>query len=202
MSLLTIAQAVARNTAIAVPSAAAGSTDRDMVNIVQFSIDTANELARRVSWGALRNTATITGTGANANFALPAGFSRLIDGNAVLIGGVAIRGGLSPDEWASLAPVEGVPRFFRLVGKTISFWPYPVLDASISVSYQSEFWCSNGSAAWSADDETALIPEDAIAKGTIWRQRRHIGQDFADYMAEYEAAMADYATFDERARSP
>ena len=202
MTLLTIAQDVARNTALDVPATASGSTAREIVNVVQFINDTGLELARRVNWGALRATATITGTGVNANFALPAYYLKLIEGGAVFAGSVAVRGGLSPDEWAALTPIEGTPRFYRLRGSSISFYPFLANAATASVNYQSTAWASNGTDRLQLDAETSLIPEDLLVKGAIWRQRRHVGQDFADQIAEYEAALADYASYDARDRSP
>lgn len=202
MTLLTIAQDVARNTALDVPSTASGSTAREIVNVVQFVNDTGLELARRVDWGALRATTTVTGNGTNANFTLPAYYSRPIKGGAVLVGGVGLRGGLSPDEWAALTPVEGTPRFYRLRGSSISFYPFLANAATATVNYQSTAWASNGTDRLLLDAETSLIPEDLLVKGAIWRQRRHVGQDFADQIAEYEAALADYATYDARDRSP
>ena len=202
MSLLTIVQDVARNTAIGIPSTASGSTEREIVNIVQFVNDTGLELARRVNWGGLRATTTVTGTGVNANFALPAYYLKLIEGGAVFAGSTPVRGGLSPDEWASLTPVEGTPRFYRLLGSSISFYPFLANASTATVHYQSTAWASNGTNKMELDAETALIPEDLITKGAIWRQRRHVGQDFSDQIAEYEAALADYAAYDARDRSP
>jgi len=202
MTLLTIAQDVARNTALDVPSTASGSTAREIINVVQFINDTGLELARRVNWGALRASTTITGTGTNTNFALPAYYLKLIEGGAVLAGGVGLRGGLSPDEWAALTPIEGTPRFYRLRGSSISFYPFLANAATASVNYQSTAWASNGTDRLQLDAETSLIPEDLLVKGAIWRQRRHVGQDFSDQIAEYEAALADYAAYDARDRSP
>jgi hypothetical protein len=202
MTLLTIVQDVARNTAIGIPATASGSTEREIVNIVQFVNDTGLELARRVDWGALRQTSTKTGTGLLVAHTMPSGYSRLINGNAVSASGVPVRGGLSPDEWASLTPVEGTPRFFRMRGNTISFYPFLATGATAVVTFQSEHWASNGTERLNLDAETALIPEDLITKGAIWRQRRHVGQDFSDQIAEYEAALADYAAYDARDRSP
>jgi hypothetical protein len=202
MSLLTIAQDVARNTAIDVPGTAGGSTAREIVNIVQFINDAGTEIARRVDWGALRQTTTVAGTGSAVNHALPAGYARLVQGNAVNVGGVPVRGGLSADEWASLTPVEGTPRFFRLLGSTISFFPFLANAATVSVTFQSLNWSSNGTGRMTADADTALFPEDLLAKGAIWRQRRHVGQDYADQLAEFEAALGDYSAFDVRDRSP
>lgn len=202
MSLLTVVQDVARNTALDVPQTASGSTDRAIVNVVQFVNDAGTECARRVDWGALRKTTSVVGTGAAIDHALPSDFSRLIDGNAVNSSGVAIRGGLSADEWASLVPVVGTPRFFRKIGSSISLFPFLANAATATVIYQSLNWVSGNAARMTLDAQTALFPEDLLIKGAIWRQRRHVGQDFADQLSEFEAALADYSKYEMRARSP
>lgn len=204
LTLLTIAKSVARNVGVTVPSAVLSSSVRENVLLAQFSSEAAIEIARRVDWSALRKATTITGTGANANFALPSDFSRLTAGMAVktVSGGVAVRGGVSADEWFSLIPIEATPRYFRLLGTAISFYPYPAVAEQMSVSYQSKNWCSNDAEDWTTDDDTALVPEDLVIKGAIWRWKRHIGGDYQDYLAEFEAAIADFARFDNGARMP
>lgn len=202
MTILEIIQAVAKNVGVDVPSQAVANTDREYVNLIRFSEEAAEELTRRVDWGALRATTTIIGTGTNDDFALPAAFSRLTMGNAVSASGAPVRGGISQDEWFTLTPVEGTPRYFRLGTDTMSFYPFPASAATVSVSYQSKNWCSNGSDGWTADAETPLVPADLVVKGTIWRFKRNLGQDFSDYLGEFEAALADRANFDTRARTP
>lgn len=204
MTLLTIAKSVARNVGVKVPSAVLSSSVRENVLLAQFSSEAATEIARRVDWSALRSTATITGTGANANFALPSAFSRLTAGMAVktVSGGVAVRGGVSADEWFSLTASEGTPRYFRLVGSAISFYPYPAIAEQLSVSYQSKNWCSNDADDWTTDSDTARVPEELVTKGAIWRWKRHIGGDYQDYLAEFEAAINDFSRFDAGARMP
>lgn len=203
MTLLEILASVSKSAGVAVPTVAATSTDDEYVKLVQFSAEACEEIARRADWSALRNTATIVGTGANDDFALPSDFDRLTIGGAVVASGNYVRGGLTTDEWLSLTPAVGAPRFFRVNGQSsINFHPYPALAASISVSYQSKNWCSNGSEAWEADDDTPLVPSDLVVKGTIWRWKRYVGQDYSDYLAEFEAALADRVSFEARDRTP
>jgi hypothetical protein len=203
MNILEIIQAVCKNVGITVPDNAVANTDREYVELVQFAKETGDECARRVDWSALRSTATITGTGSNDNFPLPSGFARMSIGNAVSINGAPVRGGLSQDEWFSLVPTMGTPRYFRINGaSSISFYPYPTNGATLSVSYQTKNWTSNGTATWNSDSDTPLVPDDLIVKGTIGRFKRKSGQDFSDYLAEFEAVLTDLAGTDMRERSP
>ncbi len=203
MTILEIIQGVCKNVGVDIPTIAVTNQNREYLELMQFATETANEVARRVDWSALRATGTITGTGTNDNFALPAGFSRLTQGNAVTAGGNPVRGGISQDEWVSMTPSSGTPRYFKVNGtSSISFYPYPVLSSTVSVSYLTKNWASNGTAAWVADSDTPLVPDDLIMMGTIWRFKRKSGQDYSDYLAEFEAILADRSESDARERSP
>lgn len=202
MSLIDIAKAVARNVGIEPPSSVFSSTDPDEYKLVQFSNEAGREIARRVDWSTTRKTITLDGTGANDDFALPEDFSRLTVGMAVSVAGAPVRGGVSPDEWFSLEPSEGTPRYFRLIGQAMSFYPFPAAATPVRVSYQSKYWHDGGSDVWTDNTNVGLIPEELIEKGTIWRWKRHIGADYQDYLAEFEASLADFARFDDGARLP
>ena len=202
MTLLTIAKSAAINVGAAVPVSVLAGSSADNIKLIEYSQETAIELARRVDWSALRTVTTITGTGSNDDFDLPAGFARLTSGLSVTVGGVPIRGGVSQDEWRSLTPIVGTPRYYRLSGDAISFYPYPTDGLEISLSWQTKNWCSSGGEIWADDSDTALVPEDLIVKGTIWRWKRQMGANFQDYLAEFESALSELAKSDDGVRSP
>lgn len=202
MSLLSIASNVAANVGVQPPLSVLTNTDPTATKIVTFSQATGDELARRADWSGLRKTVTIVGTGSNDNLSLPTDFLRLIPGLSVLNStGGTIRTGLSADEWNSLSAASGTPRFARLIGGAISFYPYLAYADTATVTYQSSSWGPTG-AKWANDGDVPLVPEVLITQGTIWRWRRQLGQDFQDYLAEYEAMIQDYAKFDDGIRSP
>ncbi len=117
--------------------------------------------------------------------------------------GRPVRGSLTPDEWMALTPIKGTPRYYYLSGLKISFYPYLASGASARVQYQSKNWATNGTkAALTIDTDTSLISEDLLAMGAILRWRRHVGKDFADYLAEFEATLMDRAKFDSGTRLP
>ena len=199
MTLLTIAQGLAKNVGMQVPTSVVGSTMRTWQEALQFANETGEELARRVDWGALQATTTLTGDGTNKTFTLPAGFSRLSKGIAIKSGTSIVRP-LSRAEWNSLTAVQGEPRYFLLEGNEVTLWPYLANAATATVSYQSDLWTSAGSSAFTVDTQTSLIDEDLFLKGLIVRWRRQKGMAYQDEEAEYEAALADYANFDDRGR--
>ena len=172
---------------------------RQWQEALEFADETGEELARRVDWGALTATTTLTGDGTNKMHVLPAGFSRIGRGAAVRAGASVVRP-LTRGEWDSLTPVEGTPRYFLLEGAEVTLWPFLADAATASVTYQSDLWTSAGGAAFTADDQTSLIDEDLFLKGLIVRWRRQKGMPYQDEEAEYEAALQDFAAFDMRSR--
>ena len=83
MTLLTIGAALAKNVGMSIPDIMVLSSDRRWLEAVQFANETGEELVRRVDWGQLQDTATLTGTGAAVAHALPDDFARLNQGVAV-----------------------------------------------------------------------------------------------------------------------
>lgn len=199
MTLLTIAQGLARNVGMQVPTSVVGSTMREWQECLQFANEVGEELSRRVDWGALQATATLTGDGTNKVHALPAGFSRLSKGVAIRSGSAIVRP-LTRAEWNALTPVVGTPRYFLLEGNEVTLWPFLANAATATASYQSDLWTSAGSNAFTVDTQTSLIDEDLFLKGLIVRWRRQKGMSYQDEEAEYEAALQDVAGFDDRGR--
>lgn len=200
MTLLTLAEGLALNVGMETPDQIIGSSMREWQEFKRLADAQGEELARRVDWGALQATATLTGDGTNLAHAMPSGFARVAPGAAVINASGGVVRPLTQAEWQTLTPVEGVPRYFRLAGDDLYLWPYLANAATVTVRYQSKFWCSNGTAAWSADDNTSLIDESLFLKGLLVRWRRQKAMDYADYEAEYEAALQQFANNDERAR--
>lgn len=206
MTLLTIAQEVAPNIGISKKPTTAQDNGPNSTKIVLFANETGRELVRRVDWASLTKTHTIAGTGSPDRFTLPADFDRLVEGLSVTVAGAPVRGGLTADEWGSLTPVEGTPRYFRIFGRGMEFYPYPAVAQDVSVSYQSSFWAKDNSgtakASLESDADTCTVPEQLVTLGAIWRFLRHAGRDFSDHNAEYEAMLTDLARQESMERQP
>jgi hypothetical protein len=198
MSLVSICRGLALNVGMKTPDVIATSSTREWLEAMQFANEAGEELARRVDWGALHTTATLSGTGTEAGHDLGADFARLSRGIAVTSGGGIVRP-LTRAEWANLVPVAGVPRYFLLEGQILSLWPFLAIGQTATVSAQSKAWASTGR-TMSTDAAFPLIDEELLLKGLIARWRRQKGMDYADVEAEYEAAIADFAGFDDRSR--
>lgn len=205
MSLLDIARELSVAVAENRPETVQGDTPFARM-AVQFINETGRELARRVDWNVLRRTKTVTGDGIAVTIALPADFSRMAEGLAASANGNPVRGSLSPDEWSALSSVFGVPRYYYLSGINISFYPAPAATQTVDVTYQTSNWAKDadavGKSYMSLDNDEELLPRDLLVQGAVWRWFRHAGRDFSDYMAEYEAAIADLAKAGNGVRQP
>lgn len=192
MSLLTACQAIAKTVGLSVPDQIFSSNQREWVEAIQFANEAGSEVARRVDWGALTSSSTLTGDGTNKTHTLPADYDRLTLGGS--LGGVRP---LSRAEWDTLTPVEGTPRYYLLEGSEITLWPYLANAATLDLSYQSKNWSSAGS-SFMADTDTVLFDQELLEACLVVRWRRQKGMDYADFEAEYEAMIADRAAFDRR----
>lgn len=199
MSLLTIIEDLAKNVGFAVPVTVIGSGDREIQEAVMQANLVGEELSRRVDWGELQQTQTLTGDGTNKVHDLGSGFSRVTRGAAVYHGTNIVRP-LTRAEWGALTPIEGSPRYFLLEGSEMTLWPYLATGDTVTVSTQSLQWCSNGTDGWLSDSDTSLLDEDLMLKGLIVRWRRQKGMDYSDYEAEYEATLQNLAAFNDRSR--
>ena len=196
MTLLTICEGLALNVGLEVPTAVVTSSLREWDEAVQFANEAGEELARRVDWGVLHSTATLTGDGTNKVHTLTG--SRLDAGVTVKTSTGYVRP-LTQAEWNTLTAVSGTPRYFLKQGNSVTLWPYLANAATVTASYISKSWASSG-ATFLADTDTALIDEGLLLKGLIVRWRRQKGMSYADEEAEYEAALAQFADFDGRSR--
>lgn len=198
MTLLTAAQALAKNVGMAIPDVVISSPLREWKEALRFANEVGEEMSRRVDWAELRASTTLTGDGTNQTFTLPSDYDHLAPAAALLTGTTVLRP-LTQAEWQGLTAVEGTPRYYLLEGASVTLWPYLANAGTVTVRYQSKNFCSAGS-AFDADDDTLTVDEETFIKGWIVRWRRQKGMDYADFEAEYEAALRDVARFSDGAR--
>ena len=200
MSLLTVSEALARDVGIEIPTSVFGSQDRTQQEILEMCNRSGEEIARRVDWGELTKTHTASGDGSDSPISLPADVDRIVSGVGVVTSTGAVVRPLSRAEW-TMASVEGTPRYFLLEGTSLRLWPFLANGEDVEVTYQSSFWCDNGTDRYGDDGDAALFDEELILKNAIVRWRRQHGMDYADHEMEYEAALSDFARFNDRSRT-
>ena len=202
LTITEILNNVACEVGVQLPDTIIGNADQTAKELLHFLTKACEEISRRVDWGSSFLTLQLTGDDGDTSYALPTAFSRLSDGLAVTVNGNNIRGGLTNDEWISLPSSVGSPKYFRLTGDEIRFWPYLATSETATISAISKGFTNRGLDVFVADDDKLTIPHEVVEKCVIWRWKRHHGESFEDYFAECEAAIADYSDFDARPRTP
>jgi hypothetical protein len=197
VTLLATVQIACDRLGLPRPNAVMTSGD-DTIRIMRaLATQEGRELAARATWQKLTKeqsfttTATMIQTGA-----LPADFDRFINGtvwnytqkNPML-------GPLEPDEWQQFsAGLVGPPDlYFRMRGNDFLILPTPPAGEEIRFEYVSAFWVDTDAdgvgeaSAWAADTNSALLDEELIALGIVWRFLKRNKLPFADEFGEYTA---------------
>jgi hypothetical protein len=203
MSLISIIQDAAVELGFAEPSVAITSTDLAVKQMVVLADKEGKELARRFDWQRLMTEGTFTATASATQVASIAttypNFARIINGtmwnrtqNRV------VKGPLTAAEWqrmnAATARVT-IGNYFRIRGNGILFFSTPASGDEIFFEYCSDKWCQGALAtaqsAWAADADTALIDEEIIRLGVVWRYKKSKGFDYGEDFRTYEMALQD-----------
>lgn len=114
---------------------------------------------------------------------------------------IKMYGPVSAEEWQRIQAITQVSlpaAYFRFRGGNILIYPSPTVGQTAAYEYVSSYWCQNSSAvgatSMSADDDTAIIGENLITLGVIWRYLKAKGLDYAEdfrtYQIEVGKAMA------------
>lgn len=94
--------------------------------------------------------------------------------------------------------LAGAERYYLVEGydgaHTIKIYRAPTASITISVSYVSSAWMATAGgtvgAAFTADDDVLLLPQDLVETGVIYRFRRRNGLVYNDVQADYEAKIS------------
>lgn len=203
MSLLTIVQDACKELNISVPSAVVSATDGQTKQLLSLAKKEGMDLLRRYNWQVLTKETSFTTSATEQQTTLSAlgasDFYRIVDGTMYnRTRAWPVRGPVSPQEWqrrkASYAQV-GPQEYFRIRGDAILFNPLPASGQTVYFEYISENWCQSSSgtaqSTWTADTDTALIDEEVIRLGVVWRWRKAKGLDYGEDFRSYEAALID-----------
>lgn len=204
MSLLTIVADAAVELGFTEPTTIMTSTDPAIGVLRSLANKEGKELARRFDWERLQVEATFTLTTATAVQVTAvrttwADFGHIVNGTMWnRTQGQPVRGPLTPQEWQmkkAAAAQAAWGNYFRIIGNQILFFPNPSGDDTIYFEYISNKWCESAGgtrqSAWAADTDTALLDEEIMRLGLVWRFRKAKGFDYGEDFATYEKALAD-----------
>lgn len=205
MSLLSIAQTVCKRIGLTSHNAVATSSDAQVVQLMALineegrKLSTGESVARPVNWTAMQAEATWTATATEDQGAI----ATIAPGLKFIINGTIfnrtlrrpVPGPLGPQSWQLLkaANVTGPYPQWRVRGGRLIMTPVPNAGDSMYFEYQSKYWAQDSSAVsiagFSADDDVAVLDEELLIQGTVWRWKKAKGLDYEQDFAEYKASV-------------
>jgi hypothetical protein len=195
VSLLTVVQAVTGLLALPTPAAVAGSTDRQVIQLMAIANEEGKLLAKRKAWQILTEEQGFASTaGPDQIAAIPADFDRFVPNSFFnRTTRRPMTGPITPRQWQWIQaqPVYStVYLAFRERGGQFLVAPNPPAGQECYYEYVSKNWCASqggvAQAAYAADTDVALLDETLIQLGLRWRFMMAKGLDYAEYMATYE----------------
>lgn len=195
MTALTIIQNACSRLGITSPGAVFSSTDDQIIQLRNLMNQEGKELADDVAWTRLTREQTFTSTAAAIQTgAVPTDFGWYLNDTMWNRGTmVKMDGPASPEEWQlyqAIAVVTLPAAVFRFRGGDILIYPNPVAGQTCAFEYVSTYWVSGSQTAMTADADTALLDENLITLGVIWRFLAAKGLDYAEAFRTYELEVA------------
>lgn len=197
MSLLTIAQNVAKEAGFAAPSTVVANTDDTALMLLALANRAGKVLARK-PWQALQKEYTFSLVASQASYAFPADLGYFQDFTMWdRTQFWALRGSLSAQDWQAYKSglQSTTPRQrFRIKQGAIYIDPTPSSTDSMVLEYLSSKWVTDGASfftAFSADAQTSLIDENALEMEVLWRFLSRKGLAYAEEKDQAERYIAD-----------
>ncbi len=199
MSLLTLAQAAARQLNVAVPSVIVGGTDETSMLLLRLATEEGVSLMRRYPWQALQTEKTFTTVAADSQTnALPTDFDRMLPETMFNRNTRRrVAGPLSPEEWQQTKAtlVTYVNPTFRIRGDAILMSPNPPAGETVAYEYISKNHCKTAGgvtqADWALDTDLSRLDEGLMTLGLVWRFRQVKGLSYAEDINLYERRVSD-----------
>lgn len=195
MTLLTCVQDAMSLCGLSAPTQVYGTNDPTTAQFVALAQVEGDELSRFHDWRALKTAFTITGDGTTTLWTLPAAFDRFMSGEILWSNDSAgeLLDLVSDQELVALKAQETDPSdsVWRLIGNQVEIWPALDNGEIVSTEYRSAYWIldNNGTtrkARWTADADTAVVPERLITLGLVWRWKQAKGFDYSESFRSYQ----------------
>lgn len=201
MTLLTIIEDVCDAVGITKPTSVVGNTAEDITQLLQLSQLEGKALADEYDWDSLLVQATFTTLATEIQGtvdSLAPGFKKFINESQW---NRTVRYGMNPmtpQDFQALTAVGFVTPYpeYRIRGANFIIYPAPAAGQLVAFEFVTKNWIldpdgTTTKSRWSNDDDTALLDEDIITLGTIWRYLKVHGFDYAEDFRQYEIRKAN-----------
>lgn len=200
MSLLTLVQNACNRIGVLAPTTVIGNTDQLTIQFLALANEEGQELSERYEWQALRAEATFVTVAAElqGNLSAIAPGLKSITNDTIWDRDTRrpIFGPLAPQRWQQLKALAFVGPWyqFRIFNNEIRFIPAPAAGDSCFFEYTTKNWVAtsgNSASSWTADTDTALLDEDILCMGLIWRWKAAKGMVYTQDFDKYERRILD-----------
>lgn len=208
MSLLSIIQSVAIEMGLKSPSQVVGSTDRQILQLLEIARSEGKDLASRYHWSVMTKectfsmVATLNQGAINGTVVTDSDFDYLL--NETMWNrttSLPIIGPKNAESWEamqSFTAAGGPFQEYRIQGGDLYIDPAPTAGHTLAFIYKSTWWCESsggsGQSTWAADTDVGLLNEEIMRLGIKWRWLKTKGleyqEDFASYERQVQNAMA------------
>lgn len=177
------------------PQAVFSSTDGQVIQFRNLMNEEGLALARDpdMSWTVLMKEQTfVTVAQEVQTSAVPTDFAWYLDDtmwNRDTM--IKLAGPTMPEEWQAYKAIKvlSLPAaIFRFRGGDILIYPQQPAGQNVYYEYSSTYWVSGSKTAMTADADTALISEEVITLGVMWRWLKAKGSDYSEEYRTYQLA--------------
>ena len=199
MALLGMIQKVCRRLAIPAPSVVVGSTDQQVIQLLNLANEEGEQLAQRARWQVLQAEATFTSVATESQGAMTtlagASFGWICENtvwnrtqNRPILP-------ITDIQWQQMkaSAVTGPYTMMRIRGGNFIALPTMTAGHTVAFEWMTKNWCESSGgtdqSVWTADTDTGLLAEDLMALGVIWRWKAFKGLAYSEDFAIYERAV-------------
>lgn len=177
MTLLTIVQRAARGVGIPVPDAVAGSSDPQVLQLLEATNKIGEDLMQEFDWNILTKEHTFSTVALEEQVDLSTitNFNRIKD--ETMFNRSKRRpvwGPLDPDEWQARKALvtAGFQDLFRIRGNAILFSNTPAAGETVAFEFVSKNWVGNsgitGKDLFDTDTDVGVLDERLLQRGAEW----------------------------------
>lgn len=199
---LQIIQSVAKRVGIPSPSSVVGSSDVQVLQMLELANEEGQELAKRYPWSAITQEVTFTTLAADDQGSMDG----LAPGCKFIINDTIwnrslrrpVFGPKTPQQWQQYKAwaIAGPWSNFRIKDNHLLMYPNPAAGQTCVFEYVSKYWLTDtsgvtGRSEFAADDDVVLLDDQIIKLGLIWRWKQVKGFEYAEDFNKYERAVMD-----------
>lgn len=197
MTALSIIRTACARIGIPQPGGVVGFDDPQLIQLLALANEDGEELAARYNWQALTREATFTtiATEIQGSMADIAPGFKFVLNDTIWNRSLQrpVYGPLSSQQWqqAKAWVSPGPYNSFKIEGGNIRFIPEPAAGQSCYFQYVTSNWTEQGNPEFLDDTDTALLDENLLKKGVVWRWKKSKGLIWQPDHEEYERAVKD-----------